>query len=131
MIFCCIFAVHSHYYMLFMKKTTDFPHNGKLLQDYLKLHCPSQSKLAREINVETATIKSYCKSNSIQSRVWWKLGAALNHNFFADMAQLFPVDFATPRETELLNKIEELNREVERLNIAISVYKEVTHRVSR
>lgn len=105
--------------------TTAYPHNGKLLQGYLTSHNIRIVDLARGMKVASPTVFQYFNSQSLQLNIWWKISQALNHNFLAELAEQLPVEHITAREKELQNQIDALQKELEKTNIELSVYKNI------
>lgn len=111
-----------------------YPHNGKLLQNYIKKNGVNRAAMARKMNVSNTTVYQYAESSSLQLSVLWKASLALNHNFVAELGELLPVEYNNKHEAELENKIKALEMEleiktsiyekhIEKLNMELSVYK--------
>jgi len=125
-----------------MNKNTDnprtaMPHNGKLLTDYVLNNRINRAELARMLNKSNTSIYQYAESPSLQMRILWKASLALNHNFVAELGESLPIEHSTKREVELENRIKTLEAELEmktsiyekqidRLNFELSVYKNIT-----
>jgi len=112
------------------------PHNGKVLTDYVLTNRINRAELARKMNVSNTSVYQYAESPSLQMNILWKASLALNHNFVAELGELLPVEYSTKRETELENKIKAMETElemktsiyekqIEKLNIELSVYKSI------
>lgn len=101
------------------------PHNGKLLTNYLLNNQIVRAKLARKLNISNTSVYQYAESSSLQMHILWKASIALNHNFIAEVGEKLPVDYITTREKELQEQVETLQKELERLNIELEVYKNI------
>ena len=105
--------------------SNSFPHNGRLLTDYIFDNRLNRAVLARQMNVSNASVYQYAGSRSLQLSILWRASVALNHNFVAELGALLPVEFIAPREKELQERFEELQKEHEKLKIELSVYKTI------
>lgn len=112
------------------------PHNGKVLTNYVLNNRINRAELARKLNKSNTSVYQYAESPSLQMNILWKASLALNHNFIAELGELLPVEYSTKRETELENKIKAMETElemktsiyekqIEKLNIELSVYKSI------
>ena len=103
----------------------NMPHNGKLLTDYLLKNDINRAGLARKMNVSNTSVYQYAGSPSLQMSILWKASIALNHNFVAELGELLPVKHKTGNEIQLEEKIKALESRIEKLNLELSVYKDV------
>ncbi len=103
----------------------NMPHNGKLLTDYLLKNDINRAGLARKMNVSNTSVYQYAGSPSLQMSILWKASIALNHNFVAELGELLPVKHKTGNEIQLEEEIKALEAQLEKLNLELSVYKDV------
>ena len=103
----------------------NMPHNGKLLTDYLLKNDINRAGLARKMNVSNTSVYQYAVSPSLQMSILWKASIALNHNFVAELGELLPVKHKTGNEIQLEEEIKALEARIEKLNLELSVYKDV------
>lgn len=102
-----------------------FPHNGQLLTNFILSNRINRVALAQKMNIEPSTIYNYVKSTTLQLSILWNASQALNHNFVAYLGELLPVEYVTKKEKELQLQVESLKKEIENLNLEISVYKSI------
>lgn len=119
--------------------TVPYPHAGSIVEKYLSEHEPNQSQFARKMGVMPSTIRQYFTSDSLQMGILWKLSLITNHNFILEIGSKLPIDYPTPgvlnlqqqleakqQEMETLKtEIAALQKQVEHLNIEVSVYKSI------
>ena len=103
----------------------NMPHNGKLLTDYLLKNDINRAGLARKMYVSNTSVYQYAGSPSLQMSILWKASIALNHNFVAELGELLPVKHKTGNEIQLEEEIKALEARIEKLNLELSVYKDV------
>ena len=103
----------------------NMPHNGKLLTDYLLKNDINRAGLARKMNVSNTSVYQYAGSPSLQMSILWKASIALNHNFVAELGELLPVKHKTGNGIQLEEEIKALEARIEKLNLELSVYKDV------
>jgi len=99
-----------------------YQHNGKMLADYFAKHQINRSALGRKLGVAPSTVMKYLESESLQFRILWNISLALNHNFIAELSAQIPCEIVpSPKDENLVA----LEKELERLNIELSVYKSI------
>ena len=103
----------------------NMPHNGKFLTDYVLKNDINRAALARKMNVSNTSVYQYAVSPSLQMSILWKASIALNHNFVAELGELLPVKHKTGNEIQLEEEIKALEAQLEKLNLELSVYKDV------
>ncbi|MEI6755144.1 MAG: hypothetical protein WCK78_18530 [Paludibacter sp.] len=104
------------------QSSTVYQHNGKMLADYFAKHNINRSELGRQLGVAPSTVMKYLESESLQFRILWSISLALNHNFIADLCAKIPIEIPEPPKDE---KLLALEKELEHLNIELSVYKNI------
>jgi hypothetical protein len=62
-------------------------HIGRMINAQQKAQRVTHAVLARRIGRNQSIIKRYFGNSSLQTYLVWELSLALNHNFFADLAQ--------------------------------------------
>ena len=103
----------------------NMPHNGKFLTDYVLKNGINRALLARRMKVSNTSVYQYAESSSLQMSILWNASIALSHNFVAELGELLPVDYKSGKEIQLEEKIKALEAKMEKLNLELSVYKEV------
>lgn len=99
-------------------KKTPMPHIGEMLHQYFITHRTYKSILAERIGKDKTTLQRYIFRPSLQAHILWDVCHGLQHNFFQDLADLLPSDYAT-------NAVKETNEnaEVERLQGELNLAK--------
>jgi len=103
----------------------NMPHNGKLLADFIRKNKLNRAELARIMQVSSTSVYQYAASTSLQMSILWKASLATKHNFVADLAEALPVDYTSGKISTLETRIKELESELEKKEIEISVYKNI------
>ena len=91
-------------------------HIGAIIKAYLQEHRIYKSALARKIGKRDEDIARYQKAKSLKTDVLILLCEGLEHNFFADIAQLLPSSYTQNENPETANlqlQIETLQKEIE------------------
>lgn len=103
---------------------------GALLQAYFKKNRIYKSALARKVNRSDSVIAAYQKRPSMQSAIIEELSHAMQHNFFADLADLLPDSYSKDLSKIIKKeaKITALEREIEILKAEKRVLLEVLMR---
>ena len=103
----------------------NYPHIGKMLAAYFANISLNRAKLSRQLKLADSSVLRYLQRDSMQFKTLWNISIALNHNFIAEMGEKLPVDYVTTREKELQEQVETLQKELEKLNIELGVYKNI------
>jgi plasmid maintenance system antidote protein VapI len=73
-------------------------HAGELLKAVFEVRRIRKAALARIMGVNPVQINHYLKNESIQTSRLLEVSMHLKHNFFMDIAQQLPADFATTND---------------------------------
>lgn len=103
---------------------------GKQIRQVMYDEGMNKARLARKLERNGTTIKRIIAGRSIQTYLVWEMSIALNHNFFADLAQ--QLDAATDgqldkQETEL----KQLKAEYQRLKEERDYLRKAVDAISR
>jgi hypothetical protein len=90
---------------------------GELLKAYFDQKRIRKAALSRLMGKKLKALLQYEKNTTIQTRILWDLSAALQHNFFMDIAMMLPNDYSTNDDLfkEKNDRIKELEHQVELL----------------
>jgi hypothetical protein len=99
---------------------------GELLHLYTQKNKVAQVAIARKMGIAPKKIQYFLKKESLQCQDICDISVALRYNFFKDLADLLPKEFAPISETEQaqLERISALEQENERLQNEINILKE-------
>ena len=87
------------------------PHIGNMLAQLLKEKRISKSELGRLLNIHSGSIAGYIKQSSMQTALLWKLGQALDFDFFAALSAKFPLKKPTETEIKLEQQLADVKKE--------------------
>lgn len=80
----------------YLQKASESPiHVGEMLKKYIDSKRIFKSSLARKLNRSDSTILQYQKGKTMQIAILVELTHALKHNFFSDIAALFPPEYSS------------------------------------
>ena len=97
-----------------METTTgEMPHNGNLLEQYVKTSGSKVTQLSREMGYSSPLLMRLYKTPSIRTHIWWKLGLLINRNIFADFADIFPIEHKSKRIEQLEAELADAKKELE------------------
>ncbi len=99
-----------------------YPHIGNLIKKELVRQNVDFAELAGKLQIHRTGPGQYVKQMSVQVGVLWKIGLALNHNFFAKLAASFPV--AAVNEAHEA-EVAALKKELEEVKIQMELYKDI------
>lgn len=73
---------------------------GTLLQDYIQQNKISKAALSRALQTDPANLEVRLKKAYMRTDFLEKICIVLKHNFFADIAEMFPADFSVNAQPE-------------------------------
>lgn len=93
-------------------------HAGKFISKYIESKSISKAALARALNISPQTVEYRVKTSTIPTDFLLKMCHALNHNFFADIAQMLPETYSISNDIKDIKAIEiaYLKQEIAMLN---------------
>lgn len=83
----------------------------------------TNSEMARRMGVASQTFGSYLKNESVQFRILWEIGLALEYNFFADLMGYLPVGVLDSAESGFQVTILAQAEEIRDLKKEVEIYK--------
>ncbi|HBG40784.1 MAG TPA: hypothetical protein DDW85_05150 [Porphyromonadaceae bacterium] len=117
------------------ENNTQLPHNGQWIMKAVEEEKISFAELGRRMGVDPSSFRQYGDSDSLQMRIWWKLGLAINRNLIAEIGDRFPVSYETKREKErvaernnLQKELEKAQAEIEKLKTQLEVYQRIVEK---
>jgi transcriptional regulator with XRE-family HTH domain len=108
--------------------TSPHPHIGKLIQKKLHEKKLTYAEVARRIGVNPQVFQAYLPQASLQFGVLWKIGIAIEYNFFADLMSYLPPTTLNSGNSAFQQKIKEQNNEIADLKKEIEIYKNILNR---
>jgi plasmid maintenance system antidote protein VapI len=89
-------------------------HIGSLIKQFIDKKYLKRTNIAYSMGVPNTAIYAYEKRNSIQTDTLIKLCHTLKHNFFMDIANMFPKDYTqnalSDKDALLVQQTEEIHR---------------------
>ena len=103
-------------------------HVGNLINELFNKRRIRRAPLSRLMQINLSSLMEYEKKESIQTHRLEELCHHLQHNFFMDIAQTFPQEYATSKDLfeEKNQQIEDLKKQVEKLTIERDILLKVT-----
>ena len=102
-----------------------FPHLGGLIQQKMKERRVRNSDMARKMGVTSQTFGAYLKNDSLQFRVLWDAGLALEYNFLADVMSHLPEQVLNSVSSTFQEVILAQAEEIRDLKKEVAILKEV------
>lgn len=90
-----------------------YPHIGRMIAKQMTLRNVTKAELARRLGVTSGVIYPYLKQESVQFGILWKIGIAINHNFFADLVPYLPKDMLEGNDIFVSKEMQVLKQENE------------------
>jgi hypothetical protein len=96
--------------------------------NFINYHIPQQfikADAARVRNIHPKGPSEYCKRDTLQFAVLWKLSLALKHNFIAQLGEYLPHRFETIREKALKEELAEKEAIIQKMEIQMETMREM------
>ena len=84
---------------------------GNLVHWFIKEKHIKKKDVAESLGVSGITLNSYFKQKSLQTVILWRIGKAINYNFFGFLAERMNIPYETQYEKDLKAQLENLQRE--------------------
>lgn len=104
---------------------------GKMILDYITKNRMSKTELGNMIDRKGVSITNYTRSESIQISILWSISHATKHNFFRDIADQLPKDYATvlPEDMTLHNQKDTIIAQLQEENKVLKIQNEILLRI--
>lgn len=111
----------------YQKKRNDDP---KDLGNYIRWHIEQNKikklSIAEYLDVSPTTLNQYFKQSSFQFSILWRISLAVKHNFIMELGEKLNIAYETKAEKELKAQLLQKEKEIEKLEIQLQVYKEIS-----
>ena len=105
------------------KTGNQLPHIGNLVAQIMKKKKVTVAEVARKLGVTSSSVANYLRNDSLQIRILWQLGIALEYNFLADVMGFLPENVLNATESSLQKSITNQASEIIDLKKEIEIYK--------
>ena len=106
-------------------KEGDHPALGNFINYHLHIHHIKKKYIAAGLDVSYNTFGRYLSHTSIQFTILWRISKIVNYNFLMDLGEWLAIPFETKREKELLQQLNEKDKEIDTLKIEIGIYRQI------
>ncbi|MDR1679651.1 MAG: hypothetical protein LBR81_07740 [Prevotellaceae bacterium] len=103
----------------------NMPHNGNLLKKHIEESRLLPSHVAKRMGISFSTLRTFYNRQTVQTKTLWTASMALGYNFFFDLGMQLPQNMESALDTELKKRVEQLEKENERLKTEIGVYEKI------
>jgi hypothetical protein len=104
------------------------PHAGKLLRGYMTSNHIKGVDICESLGVADNAVSDYCRRESLQLGILWKISVALEHNFFTAFADALPFGPDSAKTVALQQEIALKDRQIEDLQKELGIYKKLINR---
>ena len=102
-----------------------YPKVGNFINYYISQQLVTKVDVARALNIAPKGLADYCKRDTLQFAVLWKLSLVLKHNFIAQLGEYLPYRFETIREKALKEELAQKDAIIQKLEIQLEVFREI------
>ena len=111
------------------KYTTDRGEQYPIVGNFISYHIAQQghtkAAVARNLGILPNGLAVYCKQDTLQFAVLWKLSLVLKHNFLAQLGEYLPYRFETIREKALKEQLAEKDALIQKMEIQLESFREI------
>lgn len=105
------------------KSGNQLPHIGNLVAEIMKQKKMTVAEVARKLGVTSSSVANYLRNDSLQIRILWQLGVALEYNFLADVMDFLPENVLNSAKSSFQKSISAQASEIVDLKKEIEIYK--------
>lgn len=102
-----------------------YPLVGNFINYHISQQLVTKADIARALNIGPKGLAGYCKRDTLQFAVLWKLSLVLKHNFIAQLGEYLPYRFETIREKALKEELAEKNALILKMEIQLQTMREL------
>ena len=111
----------------YQKKRNDDPKDlGNFVRWHIEQNKIKKLIIAEYLDVSPTTLNQYFKQSSFQFSILWRISLAVKHNFIMELGEKLNIPYETKAETELKAQLLQKEKEIEKLEIQLQVYKEIS-----
>ncbi|PKB15360.1 hypothetical protein [Flavobacterium sp. 5] len=78
-----------------------YPLIGNFINYHISQQTKTKTEIAKALGILPKGLGDYCKKDTLQFAVLWKLSLVLKHNFIAQLGEYLPYRFESIRERAL------------------------------
>jgi hypothetical protein len=105
-----------------------YPIVGNFISYHMAQQGLKKADVARSLGILPNGLAGYCKRDTLQFAVLWKLSLVLKHNFIAQLGEYLPYRFETIREKALKEQLVEKDAQIQKLEIQLETFREMIRR---
>jgi hypothetical protein len=102
-----------------------YPIVGNFINYHIAQQGLTKAGVARALGIRPNGLLAYCKQDTLQFAVLWKLSLALKHNFVAQLGEYLPYRFETIREKALKEELAEKDALIQKMEIQLEAFREM------
>ena len=102
-----------------------YPIVGNFINYHIWQQGLTKAEVARTLGIRPNGLLTYCKQDTLQFAVLWKLSLVLKHNFVAQLGEYLPYRFETIREKALKEELAEKDALIEKMEIQLEAFREI------
>jgi transcriptional regulator with XRE-family HTH domain len=111
------------------KHSTDRGEQYPIVGNFISYHIAQQgltkAAVARSLGILPNGLAAYCKNDTLQFAVLWKLSLVLKHNFLAQLGEYLPYRFETIRKKALKEQLAEKDALIQKMEIQLEAFREM------
>jgi hypothetical protein len=111
-----------------LERGEQYPLVGNFINYHISQQLVTKADVARALNIAPKGLAGYCKRDTLQFAVLWKLSLVLKHNFIAQLGEYLPYRFETIREKALKQELAEKDAIIQKMEIQLEVFRETIQR---
>ncbi len=105
------------------KNTPSFPHIGEWVKKVIADKKMTQADVARKMQITPTSLANYFKQPSLQFRILWDLGLALEYDFLTELTNYYPSTFTFNNKSKIITELSEKTQLISDLQKEIEIYK--------
>lgn len=105
-----------------------YPPIGNFINYHISQQKKSKTEIAKALGILPKGLGNYCKRDTLQFAVLWKLSLVMKHNFIAQLGEYLPYRFESIREKALKEELVQKEALIQKMEIQLEAYREMNRK---
>ena len=105
-----------------------YPPIGNFINYHISQQTKTKVEIAKALGIQPKGLGDYCKRDTLQFAVLWKLSLVMKHNFIAQLGEYLPYRFESLREKALKEELAKKDALIQKMEIQLEAFREINRK---
>ena len=106
----------------------EYPLIGNFIHYHISQQPKTKNEIARALGIQPKGLGEYCKRDTLQFAILWKLSLVMKHNFIAQLGEYLPYRFESIREKALKEELAQKDALIQKMEIQLETFREMNRK---